>query len=250
MTLKNFIKALLFPLYSLITPKVGFSYFYRKNSSWRMYTRGINVPVNTFSLAALEYFRHFVPDKGATVFDVGGELGLEAQQLSVIVGDQGRVFTFECFPKHLETLGELAKKHPNITVIDKACWNKPETLTFYEGLTDGSGSAIAEVKGQRGQQLANTEKKGFDVEAETLDVLWRKYADEKPIDFLKMDIEGAEYEALEGAKVLLKKTKKIVVAAYHIRDGVRTADKVSEALKAAGFNVRIDENDHVYGIRK
>ena len=205
--------------------------------------------MNSFSLTAIEYFRHFVPDRGSVVFDVGGELGLEARQFSEIVGEKGRVFTFECLPTHLEALNKIAKDRPNLQVINKACWNRKETLTFFEGLTPGSGTAVPDAKGQRGQDLANTDGEEINVEADTLDRLWEEYAGGCEVDFLKMDIEGAEYEALEAATSLLKKTTKVVIAAYHLRDGVRTADKVAEMLKESGFEVRIDENDHVYGLR-
>jgi hypothetical protein len=64
-----------------------------------------------------------------------------------------------------------------------------------------------------------------------------------------MDIEGAEYEALEGAPAMLAQTRQAVIAAYHIRDGVPTAARVDAMLKAAGFRTRIDENLHVYAWR-
>ena len=213
-------------------------------------TRGVTIPVNTFSLPALEYFRHFVPEKGSVVFDVGGELGLEACQFSKIVGEKGKVFTFECLPTHLKALEKIAESRSNLEVVNKACWNKKDTLTFFEGHTPGSGTAVPEAKGQRGQDLANEEGGEIKVEADTLDQLWNTYADSCQVDFLKMDIEGAEYEALEGAIELLAKTNKVVIAAYHLREGVRTADKVAVMLKESGFEVRIDENDHVYGWRK
>lgn len=240
----------LFPIYSLFNRNIGFSIFYKQGSEWMLSTRGVTVPVNSFSLSAIEYFRHFVPDRGGVVFDVGGELGLEARQFSGIVGDEGKVYTFECLPTHLESLNEIAKERLNLEVINKACWNKKDTLTFFEGNTPGSGTAVPDAKGQRGQDLANTEGREIKVEADTLDCLWQLHADGCQIDFLKMDIEGAEYEALEGATGLLEKTNKVVIAAYHLREGVRTADKVAVMLKESGFEVRIDENDHVYGWRK
>lgn len=64
-----------------------------------------------------------------------------------------------------------------------------------------------------------------------------------------MDIEGAEYEALEGASELLAATKKVVIAAYHMRDGVPTAERVREILLQAGFSVIVGDNLHVYGSR-
>lgn len=215
-----------------------------------LYTRGIVVPVPNVSLTSLEYFRHFAPKEGDLVFDIGGELGLEAKQFSKIVGPRGKVYTFECLPGHVLALEKLAGDRPNLQVVNKACWNKKDTLTFYEGKTAGSGSAVPETKGQRGQDLVDTEQIALEVEADTLDSLWEQYADGSQVSFLKMDIEGAEYEALEGAGKMLERTDAVVIAAYHIRDDIRTADKVAEMLQSASFDVRIDENYHVYGVRK
>lgn len=64
-----------------------------------------------------------------------------------------------------------------------------------------------------------------------------------------MDIEGAEYEALEGATAMLAATRFAVIAAYHIRDGVTTAARVATMLKASGCKTRVDENFHVYAQR-
>jgi hypothetical protein len=64
-----------------------------------------------------------------------------------------------------------------------------------------------------------------------------------------MDIEGAEYEALAGATEMLRHTRRAVIAAYHIRDGVRTANRVAEMLRTAGFTVEIGDNHHVYAKR-
>ncbi len=212
-------------------------------------TRGISIPIQKPNISALEYFRHFVPQKGSIVFDVGGELGLETKQFSKIVGDKGMVYTFECLPSHIDTLKGIANNTTNVQLVEYACWNKKQKLTFYEGHTPGSGTAVTEAKGQRGQTLANTRTPGLTVNANTLDNLWREYANGEAINFLKMDIEGAEYEALEGASELLENTKNAVIAAYHMREGERTASKVEKMLKAKGFQVRTDENYHVYATR-
>lgn len=105
------------------------------------------------------------------VFDVGGERGLEAKQFSKLVGESGKVFTFECFPRHIEELQALTTQYSNIQVVDKACWNCKENLTFYTGNTAGSGTAIADAKGQYEQALANTSGDVLVVEADTLNNL-------------------------------------------------------------------------------
>ncbi len=215
-----------------------------------MYTRGKIISVKLLSLDSLEYYRHFVPASGSIVFDVGGELGVETEQLAKMVGTEGEVYCFECFPAHINGLKKLVDKYQQIKLIEKACWNCKDKLTFFVGSTPGSNTAVPEATGQRGQSLADFAQGSISVEAETLDYFWKTNAGGRPVDFLKMDIEGAEYEALEGAKELLKQTNKIIVAAYHIREGIRTAPKVSQMLEEVGFHVRTDENFHVYGVRK
>ena len=239
-----------FPIYSLINPRIGFTVFYRRHKVWYAYTRGRTIQVRDAALWTLEYFRQSIPQPGDTVFDVGGELGFETEQFAQLVGPSGKVYTFECLPDHVARLNEIAKRYPNVTVIERACWNKTTTIEFSVGRTPGSGTAVPDARGQVGQVLADPTKTKLVVQAATLDALWAEYANSVPIDFLKMDIEGAEYEAIEGAGELLKHTSRVVVAAYHIRDGVRTADRVAEILARNGFVAAIHENNHVYAYRK
>ena len=166
----------------------------------------------------LDYFRKFLPSQGGIVLDVGGESGFEAKQFSELVGNSGKVYTFECLPSHIKNLKIISETNSNIEVVEEACWNESCNLTLHIGNTSGSNTAVPDAKGQFDQNLASSET--TEVKANTLDQQWKQYCDSSDIDFLKMDIEGAEYEALEGAKEVLSNTKKVVIAAYHIRDGI------------------------------
>lgn len=249
MIIKQAMRCVLFAVKSLFSRKIGFTVIIPISDGWYAYTRGKIFPVKELALDSLEYFRHFVPKTGGIVFDVGGELGFETEQFSRIVGDKGKVYVFECFPDHAERLKRIARSRQNVVVIEKACWNSKTELNFYQGHTPGSNTAIAEARGQVGQELADSNSNKFVVQADTLDSIWEELTGRAPVDFLKMDIEGAEYEALEGAYELLTMTKKVVIAAYHVRDGKPTAERVKYLLSLSGFKVRIDENLHVYGTR-
>jgi FkbM family methyltransferase len=241
------IKTLLFPVYSIFTNKIGWCFFYINKGQWKLYTKGRFFPSGPPRLHSLDYFRRFLPTQGGIVLDVGGEYGFEAKQFSELVGDSGKVYTFECFPSHIEHLRKMSEEYHNIQIIEEACWNEPTKLTFHIGNTVGSNTAVPDVKGQFDQKLASN--KTIEVKANTLDMQWKIYCNSEEIDFLKMDIEGAEYEAIEGAKEVLLNTKKVVIASYHIRDGVPTASKVADMLRELNFQVHIDENLHVYGTR-
>lgn len=213
-----------------------------------MYIKKSEIPIQYPSLSAVDFYHNYIPKKGDVIFDVGGELGIETKQFALLAGRHGIVHVFECLPEHIERLKDLQKDSPQIILHNIACWYSEGFLEFHVGHTPGSGSAVPNAKGQQGQDLANLESRPLQVVAKTLDSIWIE-SGWPSVDFLKMDIEGAEYEALEGASLLLKNTQNAAIAAYHIRDGVPTANNFSLILKAAGFKTRIDKNLHGYGWR-
>lgn len=60
-----------------------------------------------------------------------------------------------------------------------------------------------------------------------------------PVGLIKMDIEGAEIEALRGAERTLRTHHPdLLVQAYHLRDGARTLERCAEFLVACGYVCR------------
>jgi FkbM family methyltransferase len=193
--------------------KIGSRLLNLRIRSWIAALQGKFPPTKLAGFQESEYLRYFAPDEKSIVFDVGGEFGSEAIQFSRMVGTGGRVYVFECFPSHIEKLKRTADQTKNIVIVEKACWNSTADIVFYPGHTPGSNTAIPDCTGQRGQSLADMSADKLCVAADTLDNLWTELTDRKIVDFLKMDIEGAELEALEGAEELLKNTTKVVIAA-------------------------------------
>jgi FkbM family methyltransferase len=72
----------------------------------------------------------------------------------------------------------------------------------------------------------------------TLDA-WARDTTSDRIDLIKMDIEGAELEALAGAQAVLRRDRPdVLVQAYHIRDGCRTLERCARLLTDAGYAAR------------
>jgi len=217
---------------------------------WKIKINGISIPIITTNISILEYYRHYIPQQGDLVYDIGGELGLETRQFSLLVGCKGKVVTFECLPTHVNSLKKFAREVSNVEVVDVACWNKKESLTFYIGRTQGSSSAVSDARGQINQILRDESLEPIIVSANTLDSLYSNITPNTIINYLKMDIEGAEIEALEGAKEMLKHVKHLTIAAYHIRDGKPTAAAVFDSLESMNFDCKVGDNLHVYGKNK
>lgn len=250
--MKNLIYVIVYPLLALLRRDLDLVIFkYSKGRWFARRPKGIWVEVKTPRIYCFtEYFRYFLVERDEVVIDVGGELGKETLEFSEMVGEKGKVYVFECFPPHIEHLTKITSCLPQVEIVPRACWNEAKTITLFKGITPGSNTVVSNVTGQKRQPLANLDAERFDVQAGTLDDFWKENINQVQIGFLKMDIEGAEIEALLGASEMLKLTQRAVIASYHHRDDQVTAERVCEILKTAGFpNLVRDANNHVYAWR-
>jgi FkbM family methyltransferase len=130
--------------------------------------------------------RHLRP--GFTVLDVGANIGLFTVEAAKAVGPDGKVLSIEALPSHAETVRAAAALNgfSNVTVFNVAAGRKDgdAVLTLPANSNFGSytlGSVI-------GTETVNIPVRRID------DVL-----DGQRVDFIKMDIEGSELDALKGA---------------------------------------------------
>ena len=114
-------------------------------------------------------------------------------------GEYKHYYGFEPDKKNCaEAIKRLSKK-TNVTVVAKGLWIRECKLRFSGDLT--ASSRLVE---NDGSSL---------VEVTALDMFFR---DRPPPTFIKMDIEGAELEALKGSDGLIRKYKpKLAICAYH-----------------------------------
>jgi FkbM family methyltransferase len=192
---------------------------------------------------------------GMTVFDVGSNIGKYTKLFSLLVGPKGRVFAFEPTEMSYEITKTAAKDvgNNNVTCIKKAVYSENVTLEFNEFPEEYSswnsiGRPIMEDPKDHAKYvpIVNSVK----VEAITLD----SFCDElqiKSIDYLKLDVEGAEIFALIGAKKMLK-DKAIKYLQFEISqkmlEGLNTgAKEVFDYLLSLGYESHIITDDGVIG---
>jgi FkbM family methyltransferase len=114
-------------------------------------------------------------------------------------------------------------------VFDTALWDREETVPFR---SIGAMSAI-----ESASALAGTLSFPEQVATTTLD-RWCDRERPERIDLIKMDIEGAEIEAIRGARQTLSRFKpELLVMAYHVRHGTRTFERCATALTELGYRV-------------
>ena len=147
-------------------------------------------------------------ENGDIVLDVGGCWGDTALYFAHKVGDDGKVYSFEFIPDNIKlhniNTGFNAHLKKNIELVPHPVSDKSGVSIYF--LDNGPGSKIQQqpFEGQSGSTTTLS-----------IDDFVIKYNIEK-IDFIKMDIEGAETFALKGAINVIKKFRpKLAIAIYH-----------------------------------
>lgn len=145
------------------------------------------------------------------VFDLGGCWGDTALYFAHEVGDQGEVYSFEFIPGNIKIFKSnllINKKLKNrVMLVPHPVTNKSDEFIHYKDNGPGSKVSADSFVGETGT-------------CKTVSIdEFVKNKDIKKVDFIKMDIEGAEMMALEGGIETIKKFQpKLAIAIYHSFD--------------------------------
>ncbi len=159
---------------------------------------------------------------GDIVLDCGAHVGVFARQ--ALAAGAELVVAIEPAPRTLVALkrnmaDEIAAGR--VIVYEKGVWDKEETMVFYSD----ADSALSRV-----MHPHEDHKLGTQVPLTTIDRIVEELQLER-VDFIKMDIEGAERKALAGARNTLAKRKpRLALAGYHLEDD---QTKIPEIVLAA-----------------
>lgn len=185
-----------------------------------------------------EFFSHHVSiEAGNVVLDLGGNLGTSAILFSRLTGSQGHVYSFE--PVHHRLLQRNLAENGirNVEVVAAGVGTESGEVEF--AITDmGIDSRIA--------NLSSSDRR-LRVPMTTLD----EFVEQKQlqhVDFIKMDIEGAEERALRGAERVISRFRpKLTIASYHTDpEGEKQHPKLLHLLREWGYRVEDIPQKHIY----
>ena len=167
---------------------------------------------------------------GDVVVDAGARIGTFTTKASRSVGSAGRVIAIEPEPRSYALLCKNieANQLNNVIPIQKMLWSAAQPLELNLSGNAAAHSAYCDgFYGSTGETLA--------CEAATLDSILEGVGVGR-VDFVKMDIEGAEIEALKGMSSLLRSGAELAIAAYHPVNGTPSHSILIPQLERLGFN--------------
>lgn len=184
-----------------------------------------------------EVFRRLVRP-GEVVVDLGGNVGWFTMLANTLVGPTGHVYTFEAHPiiaGYLRRTIELNRQSANITLYEAAVWDAP-------GMTHLRWEVDARNPG--GSYLVPDENSPLRVEGSAVRLMTVDSVGLKRVDFIKLDIEGAEPKALAGAATLLSTQRPTILTEVH---GPQL-EKVSGSSVEAYFKLLSDFGYRGFGV--
>lgn len=200
------------------------------------------------------WFHVYQPVVGDTIIDVGAGNGADVIVFSKLVGSAGKVLAIEAHPD-------------TYRLLQKQCeWNCLENVDpLHHAVMDQSGVVYIDDNADDVFNSVTVERgprKTHAVQGDSLDEICRA-AGIDHVDFLKMNIEGAERFAIKGMETTLSRTRNVCIACHDFladrgaSESMRTKQIVVEFLHAAGFETVSRDDDprdyvrgHVHGWRR
>jgi FkbM family methyltransferase len=198
------------------------------------------------------WLRYYAMKAGDVIVDVGAGRGEDAFAFSRAVGKNGRVFAIEAHPVSFAILRNFCRLNrlDNVVPLEFAVASKRGTLALSDEKSAWMENSVV-------ASGANT----ISVQATTLDEICAQNRINE-IALLKMNIEGAECDALLGMEKTFSRVRQVCVACHDFRsengegDQFRTRAFVEQFLLDHGFSIKSRPDspldfvrDHVFGLR-
>ncbi len=188
--------------------------------------RGVYDPVMTSTVLGLV-------EEDMYCVDIGANIGYFTLLLSKLVGEEGYVRAYEPETKNYDLLlKNLAlNKVSNVTPIQEGVYSRASSKLLY--VSKGYYGSHSLRRG------TNKEPLGLDIELVELDSLDSQMGNQK-VDFVKVDVQGAEMEVLQGMSNVIDKNPYIIMIWEYLPLGLKRFDcepiDFLRKLKEYGFS--------------
>ncbi|NBD18850.1 MAG: FkbM family methyltransferase [Cyanobacteria bacterium] len=173
-----------------------------------------------------EIYKFLTDNKKPVIIDCGSNIGLSILYFKSIYPDSD-IIAFEPDPIAYKTLEANLKSfgYEDVEIYNKALWKEETTLEFG-------------VEGADGGRIMQNKQESFKGQVKVPAVCLSNYLSQ-PVDFLKLDIEGAETAVLKECSDYLHQVKNLFVEYHSFWGQSQTINEILSILKDANFRVSI-----------
>lgn len=134
---------------------------------------------------------------GMVVLDIGANIGYYSLIAARIVGPNGKIYAFEPEPRNYELLEKNISVNgcTNVVPVQRAVSNRRGRVRLFIDKVNLGGHSLS-----KGGESAES----IEVEATTVDDFLKEVREERSVDVMRMDVEGAEGLVMEGADRVLR----------------------------------------------
>jgi FkbM family methyltransferase len=196
----------------------------------------IMCPSLTEAFSSIQQYLDFAElQPGQTVLDLGAYSALTSIAFSKSVTNTGRVVALEPDPKNFTACEENVASNyrvnglDNISLVAAAISDKPGVLQLS---SEGSmGSSLSSIVGKHRGTMVDVQCVTFDELVATNDL--------DRVDFIKMDIEGAELATILGSAEFLMKYRPRMIIEPHYIDRQITSKPIIRFLTEIGYDCQV-----------
>jgi FkbM family methyltransferase len=188
-----------------------------------------------------DIIKRFTPKKGDIVIDIGAHIGLYTIISSKRVGANGKVVAIEADPSNFEMLNSNIKLNQltNVTPLNYAAYSKETKIKLYLPSGESGFTKYNTIM----PNWINTQEKFVEVNANTLDYLLQlNEIRQEEVNWIKIDVEGAEFEVLKGATNVLSKSKDIAILMELHGPPHVYRPKVEELVNLYNFKIEFEKS--------
>lgn len=207
----------------------------------RLPTRYFKYFPETYEAENFEFLKESCKS-GAVIIDIGAHIGLFSIIAAQVTGKRGKLYAFEPAPGTFALLQQtvvINHEEQVIETIQKAVGKENGKITFF----------VSDNKADNSNSLVNYKEDrslhGIDVAVTSID----NFVKEKNIsklDFIKIDVEGAEYDTLRGAASTLKNLRPRCIVAIHPEPIAAKGDRLEDIydfIVGCKYRIMLDKKE-------
>jgi len=220
-------------------PMDGVKMFFDPSGSWQR-----KMMIGTYDTFLFDTLKTMKPE-GKVIYDIGAHIGFHSLYFAKLVGNKGKVYSFEPNSANFERFNLILNENKNIKKIiqafNVAASDKSETVEFNINNDIESGRSSGNFI-ENADPFWNKEiytEKGFSkskVKTIPIDSFKEELGIVDLPDIIKIDVEGAEYLVLLGAKNTLLTKKPILFIEIH---SIENMFNVTHLLYSLNYDLKV-----------